>query len=59
MANLELADMLLADGAYGPTIKCYRECLEITKKSQPKNKQKIEYIQRKIEECANLLPKSR
>ncbi len=59
MANLELADRLFSDEVYGQAIKCYRECLETTKEFQPDNKQRIEYIERKIEECAKLLPKQK
>lgn len=59
MANLELADTLFADRAYGQAIKCYRECLESAEEFQPYNKQRIEYIERKIGECEKLLSKQK
>lgn len=48
--DLDMADMYFRNGDYGAARCSYQKCLRI-KQKEPKNKQRIEYIEFKIEEC--------
>lgn len=49
--DLDIADMCFDRGDYGAARCHYYACLEETKKYNPGNIQRIEYIERKIREC--------
>jgi len=49
--NLDLADGYMEKGNYGSARCEFRECLAQTVERDKDNKDKIEYLQRKILEC--------
>lgn len=49
--NLDLADDAFKKENYGDARCRYEACLDYTKKFTPNHKQKIEYIEDKIQQC--------